>query len=393
MKPPILIYLILLFTACQSSPKIAPDGSASEVSATDENKPTLNNSKLKTPQLETTIPKPTFVSVRDSGYVSAPSGLRVRNAPSLEGERIGVRPFGKKVRIIERTRIELVVKDNGKDLTGEWVGIESRLLQDGALATVTGYVFDGFLVKTKAAIKTAIPKDIKIEKLQTVFNQNAGIGGLMLNRENLVRADRENFTIPLYGKNRKGIIGHVSNTFFRNGNYRRYSNFKHPEDCKYTDPPRMSASSELGLGDFIRVYDRKDDFLFLGYICHQAVWVRTSDLDPEKVKFENYLNIFKSLPKGGGWEAGYTYTGANKVLRESPDLNAKPILNNILPDYEIYLLGEYKGHWAKVKIREARHKFGEMYFSGTDYGRDWEGWIMIVDPDGTMLMAPHIFGC
>ena len=188
MKPPILIYLVLLFTACQSNSNVeekVPIKETTERTKTTPIEPTQPN------------PNPAFVFVQDSGYVSAPSGLRVRNEPSLEGERIGVRPFGKKVRIIERTGIELVVKENGKDLAGEWVGIESRLLQNGELATVTGYVFDGFLVKTKAAIKTAIPMDIKIEKLQTVFNQNAGIGGLIPNRENLFKAERENFIIPL----------------------------------------------------------------------------------------------------------------------------------------------------------------------------------------------------
>lgn len=393
MKLSHLIYLIFFLFACQSTPKIEQENSGSESSPTDLNPSSGNNSNLKTSELETTRPNPTFVSVRDSGYVSAPSGLRVRDTPGLDGQRIGVRPFGKKVRIIERTGISLTVKENGKDLTGEWVGIESRLLKNRKLETVTGYVFDGFLVKDKEAIQTAIPTDIRIEKLQTVFNQNAGIGGLMPNLDNLVRSERENFTIPLYGKDRKTIIGRASNEFFRGGNYRRYTDFKHPDNCKYTDPPRMSASTELGLGNFLRVYDQKDDFLFLGYICQQPVWVNSHELDPDMVAFQNYLQIFKSLPGGGAWEAGYTYTGANKVLRKSPDLNAQPILNNILPDYEIYLLGEYQGHWAKVKIREAKHNFGEMYFSGTDYGQEWEGWIMIVDPDGTMLMAPHIFGC
>jgi len=383
-----LLYIAFLLFACQSSPEIEKEASVVESSTMEKNTPNTNNSNPDTPSTNSA-----FVAVRDSGFVSAPSGLRVRNAPGLKGERIGVRPFGKKVRIIERTGISLTVKENGKDLTGEWVGIESRLLKNRKLEKVTGYVFDGFLVKNKEDIQDAIPADIKIEKLQTVFNQNAGVGGLIPDLGNLIPNKRKDFEVSLYGKDRKTIIGKASYEFFRGGNYRRYSDFKHPENCAYTDAPRMSASSELGLGDFLRVHDQQEDFLFLGYICHQPVWVNSNELDANMVEFKNYLEIFKAFPKGGGWEAGYTYTGANKVLRDAPNLKAKPVLNNILPDYEIYLLGEYRGHWAKVKIREAQHNFGEMYFSGTDYGEEWEGWIMIVEPDGTMLMAPHIFGC
>jgi len=378
IKPTIFLYFLIFFFACQSSPNSESSTTEIEYSVIESQSP---------------ISKQNFVSVRDSAYVSASSGLRVRNAPGLEGEKIGVRPFGKKVRIIERTGIPIVVKDNGKEITGEWVGIESRLLQDGKLEIVTGYVFDGFLVRNKENIEDAIPENIKIEKLQTVFNQNAGIGGLLTNPKKLTAANKENFEISLYGENQDTIIGRVSYEFFRKGNYRKYSDFKHPENCKYTDAPRMSASTELGLGNFLRVYDRKENFLFLGHICHQPVWINSSELDPETVIFQNYLDIFKSYPKGGVWKAGYSYSGANKVLRKKPKLNAKAVLKNILPDFEIFLLGEYQGTWAKVKVREAQHNFGEMYFTGTDYGNEWVGWIRIVDSNGTMLIAPHIFGC
>lgn len=79
-------------------------------------------------------------------YVTAENGLIVRDSPSKTGERIGKIPFAEKVQIIEKTDIELSIRDEGETLRGHWVKVE--YLEDEFDIPI-GYVFDGYLSSKK----------------------------------------------------------------------------------------------------------------------------------------------------------------------------------------------------------------------------------------------------
>ncbi len=377
MKYPILLLIIIFFFGCQSKPN-QPDNSNNTNTTihniVEEKEDQLSTIKLSTP---------------DTAFVTAKSGLRVRNKASLEGERIGVRPYGKKVIITERTGQSMTIQDDGKEITGEWVGIESRLIKKDKVEYVTGYIFDGFLSKKQP--------DYKGVNVQHFINQRSriqqGIGGILLDT-NLPRPHRSeiatNDTVRLYNSDLKTIYSLASHWFLHHGN-RRYIQID-TKDCQYSKE-RISYSSELGLGNFPRVQSIKNGFAYLGEHCTHPVWIKLEELNPKYVQFKSYAEIFEANPNGGAWEKGYTYTGPNKVLRFQPSLDSKSVLNNIPSEYEIHIIGPIKDNWAKVKIKEAKQVFGEMYYKKSIYGKTWEGWIMITEPDGEPLISPHIFGC
>jgi hypothetical protein len=78
---------------------------------------------------------------QDISYVNAENGLIVREKPDTKSKKIGKLSYGTPVKIIKKTNIYLDIKDDGKNISGEWFLIEEI---DGAQ---NGYVFSGFLVK------------------------------------------------------------------------------------------------------------------------------------------------------------------------------------------------------------------------------------------------------
>ncbi len=66
-------------------------------------------------------------------YVTAKSGLNIRESPNLNGEKIGKLLYKQKANILEKTTISLKITNNGKDLINNWGNIESNKIQ--------GYVF------------------------------------------------------------------------------------------------------------------------------------------------------------------------------------------------------------------------------------------------------------
>lgn len=376
-----LLPLLLLFLiACQSN--------ENQSGATNKVKTGVNNGSDQ--NIKATTPITQKLTTPDTAFVNAKSGLRVRSQPSLEGERIGVRPHGKKVLITEKTGITMTIKDDGKEVSGEWVGIESRLVTKGKVETVTGYIFSGFLVKEQPTTHGVI-----LANLNQTYGRK-GIGGIIYNPEKLPMEKQKYLlsgkdTLQIYGDDLKTVQTIASHRFLVGGN-RRFIKGDY-RDCNYGRKDRVHFSHDLGLGNFPIVKEIKNGFAFLGNYCGKNIWINLSELDTDFVNFKNYNEIFEDNPIGGGWEKGYSYVGPNKVLRSSHSLNSKAILNNILPEYEIHLLGPIKGNWAKVKIKEAKAVFGEMYYQKSIYGKTWEGWIMITEPDGTPLMEPHIFGC
>lgn len=73
-------------------------------------------------------------------YVSAPSGLLVREKPDKNAMRVAKLDFGTPVSISNKTGIKLTIIDNNENIYGEWVQIKEHN------SGVRGYVFNGYLV-------------------------------------------------------------------------------------------------------------------------------------------------------------------------------------------------------------------------------------------------------
>lgn len=81
------------------------------------------------------------VNISKTAFVIAKNGLNYRKAP--KEKIIGKFPYGTKVKIIEQTGIKEEIKDDGRIIYGEWVGIKIEKDKIKSLSKV--YVFDGFL--------------------------------------------------------------------------------------------------------------------------------------------------------------------------------------------------------------------------------------------------------
>ena len=81
-------------------------------------------------------------------YVSAKGGLNVREAPEAKAKKVSTLSYGTFVSIESRTALKLTINDTNeetgikKQIEGEWVKIISE-------KGISGYVFDGYLVKFK----------------------------------------------------------------------------------------------------------------------------------------------------------------------------------------------------------------------------------------------------
>jgi len=78
-----------------------------------------------------------FYEIGDELNVNARSGLNVRNAPGVEGTKVGFLEYGQKVKVISTEFIKQ--RDTFDNLDGGWVEIEK--------GGTSGFVFDGFLTK------------------------------------------------------------------------------------------------------------------------------------------------------------------------------------------------------------------------------------------------------
>lgn len=108
-----------------------------------------------------------FAQAQDMQYVSAESGLVVRDNPSRGAKRIAKLDYGTQIEITEYSQLKLDVVDKGEKISGEWVKIKTT---DHDKSINDGYVFNGFL--TKEALK----KRLKIsfdEFIVTIDSLNA----------------------------------------------------------------------------------------------------------------------------------------------------------------------------------------------------------------------------
>ena len=87
-------------------------------------------------------------SIGQDYYVSAKGGLNVREAPNSKAKRVSTLSYGTFISVKSKTAIKLTINDTDKEtgikkqIEGEWVEIVSE-------NSISGYVFDGFLVPFK----------------------------------------------------------------------------------------------------------------------------------------------------------------------------------------------------------------------------------------------------
>ncbi|WP_124980482.1 SH3 domain-containing protein [Nonlabens xiamenensis] len=84
---------------------------------------------------------------QDRMYVTAESGLVVRDKPSLKSNKIVHIPKNTMTYVEEKTGINLAILDEGKEIKGEWIkvyGFDNK--------NTKGYVFGGFLTTEKPEI-------------------------------------------------------------------------------------------------------------------------------------------------------------------------------------------------------------------------------------------------
>lgn len=108
-----IVLILILSFSCRNSIK-----QSENQPKTEEKEPDFSNTK-----------------VLKTAYVTAKSGLLYRTEP--QGAVIDKFPYGSALEIIEFTGNKMEVEDEGKTISGEWVGVR--------LDTRKVYVFDGFL--------------------------------------------------------------------------------------------------------------------------------------------------------------------------------------------------------------------------------------------------------
>ncbi|WP_179007429.1 SH3 domain-containing protein [Winogradskyella forsetii] len=79
-------------------------------------------------------------------YVTAENGLTYREKPDINSEKLGKFELGSKLSLVEKTGIQLEVKDNQKTIKGEWIKVISKRYK-----WHIGYVFDGFVIDSTNA--------------------------------------------------------------------------------------------------------------------------------------------------------------------------------------------------------------------------------------------------
>ena len=67
-----------------------------------------------------------ILSAQQEAYVSAESGLSLRDQPDVSGKMLSKLAYGEAIGVLEKTDHKLVILDGGKKVSGEWVKVETR---------------------------------------------------------------------------------------------------------------------------------------------------------------------------------------------------------------------------------------------------------------------------
>jgi hypothetical protein len=115
-----------------------------------------------------------LVSFGQDYYVSAKGGLNVREAPNSKSKKVSTLLYGTFVSIKLRTAINLTINDTDKEtgikklIEGKWVKIVSE-------NSISGYVFDGYLVPFKphpwTVFTTVSQASLKIKEINLKSNK------------------------------------------------------------------------------------------------------------------------------------------------------------------------------------------------------------------------------
>lgn len=229
-------------------------------------------------------------------------------------------------------------------------------------------------------------------------NYNRGTGILVGEFQNWNRFSTHKYvppsdSIPLYGNSKTEPIGWIP--VYGDVPY-MYGSYINGKDT--TIHLRWTGDYEWYSGlvslEGMRVFGDKRHYLKLikDKYLSQEIWIDINDLGDD-FEYMNWMRYFKRFPNGNeGWLSGYSWCGNHDFVYSEPNRDSKQILE--LPaQVEIYLTGEYEGSWAKVHVKEVRHNFGEIYFSGSDYFNEWDGWIEAVQPSGLANLDEIILGC
>jgi len=148
---------------------------------------------------------------QDRMYVTAKSGLVVREKPSLKSNKIFHLPKNTMTYISNKTGISLVISDEGKEIKGEWMNIYGFDNKD-----TKGYVFGGFLTTEKPEIwysgKEAYYKMYDYDKQQEGTFESNSISEKYLNKKlpniepNIETLKPKDFPYFLNPQNRKIVL-------------------------------------------------------------------------------------------------------------------------------------------------------------------------------------------
>lgn len=152
--------------------------------------------------------------------------------------------------------------------------------------------------------------------------------------------------------------------------------------------------------ELLKAYDIKNDSMVRVFSCiykHDNLWLNRHDFDTSLVGYISWADYFKKYPIGNeGWEHGYSWIAQTPlyVCPESDNTHGATVFEvDSGHKVEIYLTGEYRGDWARVKIKEAIYHYGPTYFNKAEYLREEEGWIRMVDEKGYPLLREVVLGC
>lgn len=154
------IIIVLLIFCCRDTNKGIKQIQSSkhtDASVTEKN---IDSVKLIIPSKSEITEAPIEIS---TVYVIAESGLIYRKKPNLNSEKLGKFELGSKLSVIEKTGIDLEVRDNQKTIKGEWIKVTSKRSK-----WHSGYVFDAFVLDSTKADFSQLPIDYAFRTMSDI---------------------------------------------------------------------------------------------------------------------------------------------------------------------------------------------------------------------------------
>lgn len=145
------IVTVLLIFGCKDTTKEIKQIQNSKHIDPSVTKENIDSVKLIIPSKSEITQAPIEIS---TVYVTAESGLIYRKKPDVNSKKLGKFELGSKLSVIEKTGVNLEVRDNQKTINGEWIKVISKRSK-----WHSGYVFDGFVIDSTKADFSKLPID------------------------------------------------------------------------------------------------------------------------------------------------------------------------------------------------------------------------------------------